>query len=152
MDPANLYYQAAPADTAVLVVYDPSAGLTTGGGWVMDGAEKGNFGFSVKYVGKGANIQGQALYIYRSGGTITRVKSNAMQWLVINGNTAVFRGKATVNDVGNHAFEITVVDNGEPGASDTFAIKLWRPDGTLLHELPPTVLGGGNLVVPRRGR
>ncbi len=153
MDPANGYYQAEPADTAALVVYDPSAGFTTGGGWVMDGGHKGNFGFGVKYVGRGANIRGQALYIYRSDDVLTRIKSNAMDWLVVNGTTSVFRGKATGNDVGNYTFEITVVDNGEPGATDTFAIKIWRPDGTLLHEVPATKLGAGNLIVPQpKGR
>lgn len=152
MDPANGYYQAPPADTAALVVYDPSAGFTVGGGWVMDGGAKGNFGFSVKYLKKANNIQGQALYVYRSGDVVTRVKSNAMQWLVISGNTAVFRGKATVNGAGNYTFEITVVDNGEPGNGDTFAIKIRRPDGTLLHEVPATTLGGGNVVVPQPAR
>jgi hypothetical protein len=151
MDPANTYYQAPPADTAALVVYDPSAGFTVGGGWVMDGGAKGNLGFTVKYL-KSGTIQGQALYVYRSGDVVTRVKSNTMRWLVINGNTAVFRGKATVNDVGNYTFEIRVVDNGELGSSDTFAIKIWRPDGTLLHEVPATTLGGGNVVVPQRAR
>jgi len=152
MDPATTYYQAPSADTAALVVYDPSAGFTVGGGWVMDGGAKGNFGFVVKYL-KSGTIQGQALYVYRSGDVVTRVKSNAMRWLVISGNTAVFRGKATVNGVGNHTFEITVVDNGQPGSSDTFAIKIWRPDGTLLHEVPPTTLGGGNVIVPQpKGR
>lgn len=153
MDPDNDYYEAEPADTAVLVVYDPSAGFTTGGGWVMDGGAKGNFGFGVKYVGRGANIRGQAVYVYRSGDMAGRIKSNAMDWLVINGNTAVFRGKATGSDVGNYTFEITVEDNGEPGSADTFAIKIWRPDRTLLHELPATTLGGGNLIVPQpKGR
>jgi hypothetical protein len=153
MDPGNAYYHAAPAHTAALVVYDPSAGFTTGGGWVMDGGAKGNFGFNAKYAGKQANIQGQANYVYRSGAGVTQVKSSAMQWLVISGNTAVFRGQATVNGAGNHIFEITVVDNGEPGVGDTFAIRIWRPDGSLLHEIPPTVLGGGNVVVPHpKGR
>ena len=118
----------------------------------MDGGAKGNFGFSVKYLKKANNIQGQALYVYRSGDVVTRVKSNAMQWLVISGNTAVFRGKATVNGAGNYTFEITVVDNGEPGNGDTFAIKIRRPDGTLLHEVPATTLGGGNVVVPQPAR
>jgi hypothetical protein len=152
MDPANTYYQAPSADTAALVVYDPSAGFTVGGGWVMDGGAKGNFGFSVKYL-KSGTIQGQALYVYRSGDVVTRVKSNAMRWLVISGKTAVLRGKATVNGAGNYTFEITVVDNGEPGRSDTFAIKIWQPDGTLLHEVPPMTLGGGNVIVPQpKGR
>jgi hypothetical protein len=152
IDPANAYYTAPPADTAALVVYDPAAGFTTGGGWVSDGGGKGNFGFSVKYL-KGDKIQGQALYVYRSDGVLRRVKSNSMQWLVINGNTAVFRGKATIDGLGgNNTFEITVVDNGEPDRNDTFAIKLWKPGGTLIHEVTSTALGGGNLIVPQPKR
>jgi len=152
INPANAYYTAPPADTAALVVYDPSAGFTTGGGWVTDGAAKGNFGFSVKYL-KGDKTQGQALYVYRSDGMLRRVKSNSMQWLVINGNTAVFRGKATIDGLGgNNTFEITVVDNGEPGRSDTFAIKIWNAGGTLIHQVTSTQLGGGNLIVPQPKR
>ncbi len=71
-----------------------------------------------------------------------------MRWMVVSESTAIFQGKATVNDVGNHTFQITVVDNGEPGSSDTFAIKIWAPDGSLLHEVPSLALGGGNIVVP----
>jgi hypothetical protein len=72
-----------------------------------------------------------------------------MQWLVVNGNTAVFRGKATVNDARNYTFEIRVVDNGERGAGDTSAIKSWRPDGTLLHEVSATKLAVGDATVSR---
>jgi len=152
IDPANVYYTAPPADTAALVVYDPAAGFTTGGGWVPDGDGRGNFGFSVKYL-KSGNIQGQALYVYRSDGMLRRVKSNSMQWLVINGNTAVFQGKATIDGLGgNNTFEITVVDNGEPGRNDTFAIKIWDSGGTLIHEVTGTTLGGGNLIVPQPKR
>lgn len=147
MDPGNTYYQAAPAHTAELVIYDPSA-FTIGGGWVKHADENGIFAFDARYSLRG-DVRGFALYLFglSRGGRPTLLMSNSTQWLVASGNTAVFRGKATVGGVGNHTFEITVVDNGEPGKSDTFAIKIWRPDGTLLHEMPPTVLGGGNIII-----
>jgi hypothetical protein len=57
-------------------------------------------------------------------------------------------GSATVNGVGGYTFELTAVDGGTPGTNDTFAIRILNPDGTPLHELPPTPLGGGNVTVP----
>ena len=147
MDPGNGYYQAPP-DVAILVVFDPDAGFTTGGGWIIDGGEKANFGFNVKYSKNSNQVKGQAVFHFRSNGERIRVKSNAMDWLVINGKTAIFSGKASVL-TGNHRFEITVVDNGEPGRDDLFGLRLWSPDGSIFHDLPLTPLGGGNLIVPQ---
>jgi hypothetical protein len=133
-----------------VVVFDPSAGFVIGGGWVKDGGTLSPFGFVAKYVGRRDTLAGEVLYAYRSGAKFVQVKSQKMQWLVIKGNAAIFRGKAKVNGVGNYTFEITAVDNGHPGTRDTFAIKIWRPDGTLLPALPATRLSGGGITVSRK--
>ena len=79
------YYQAAQGED-VFVVYDPSLGFTTGGGWFYwpnDGSDlagaKTNFGFTMKYTKKATNIQGSLLLIaHLTDGSIYRIKSNAL--------------------------------------------------------------------------
>ena len=130
-----------------VVIFNPSAGFVTGGGWVKDGGTLAPFGLAAKYVGQRDTLSGEVLYAYRSGAKFVRVKSQSIQWLVITVNTAILRGKAKVDGVGNYTFEITAIDNGHQGTRDTFAIKIWRPDGTLLHALPATRLSGGDISV-----
>lgn len=148
--PTNGYYQASPADPVSLVLYDPAAGFTIGGGKVLAGGGRADFGFAVGFVGPKNKkvLVGQALYIFQKGKNVLKLKSNAMQWLMMSGTTATFRGNATVNGTRNYTFEITVVDKGRLGTADTLAIKVWKPDGTLLHQIPTTKLSRGNIIVP----
>jgi VCBS repeat-containing protein len=111
------YYAGGGED--VLVVYDPSLGFATGGGWFYwPGTEEGqvgepdyypgdrtNFGFTMKYNKKGKNVQGSLLLIrHLSDGTtlnsticgggpiynvIYRVKSNALDGLAL-GDTGTY--------------------------------------------------------------
>ena len=105
------YYTGGGED--VLVVYDPSLGFATGGGWFywpgtaigdptsLDfyPGDRTNFGFTMKYNKKGQNVQGSLLMIrHLSDGTILdgticggdpiyntiyRVKSNALNGLAL---------------------------------------------------------------------
>jgi hypothetical protein len=109
------------------------------------------FGLAARYVGQSNTLVGEVVYLYRSGATFVLVKSQRLQWLVVRGNTAIFHGTAKVNGVANYTFEITVIDNGHPGTRDTFAIKIWRSDGTLLHALPARKLSGGNITILKGG-
>ena len=92
---------------SVVVVYDPSLGFTTGGGWFswptgtsnpeLQGA-KTNFGYTVKYNRKGTGVQGSFLLIvHLPDGGIIRMKSNAIHGLAITNSTypgmASFNGK-----------------------------------------------------------
>jgi hypothetical protein len=62
----NSYYKAEVEDQAVTVA-DPGTGFITGGGWVaLDNGQRGNFGFTAKFLTKGNNIQGNSLFIYRT--------------------------------------------------------------------------------------
>jgi hypothetical protein len=111
------YYTGEGED--VLVVYDPSLGFATGGGWFYwPGTEIGNpsdedyypgdktnFGFTMKYNKKGQNVKGSLLLIrHLSDGTtfdstlcdgapihntIYRVKSNALYGLAL-GDTGTY--------------------------------------------------------------
>jgi len=136
------YYTGYAED--VLVVYDPSLGFATGGGWFywpIDPEEeppyegypgdRTNFGFTMKYNKKGTTVQGSLLLIrHLFDGSIYRVKSNALYGLALgkspdgNGDTfgwASFSGKATYLEpgwsepIGNHEFIVYLEDRDEPG-------------------------------------
>lgn len=146
MDPNNGYYQAQPTAPSALAVYDPS-GVATGGGWIVDGGQQGVIAFGAKYVGRQESLQGDFAYVYGPLKGITRVVGNSLQWLVVKDHTAILRGKATVNGTANYSFEMTVVDNPGLLSKDSFALKLWKPDETLLRGLPAAPLGFGDIVV-----
>jgi uncharacterized repeat protein (TIGR01451 family) len=167
------YYSGSSED--VLVIYDPSLGFTTGGGtflWPETG-EKTNFGYTMKYNKKGANIKGNLLLVrHLEDGTIYRVKSNALYGLALgesedDGETygwASFSGKATYLEpgwdepIGNHEFITYVEDRDEPGNGvDRFWIKIKNGDNTIdvMSMDDPGAncaveINGGNIVVPHK--
>jgi hypothetical protein len=160
------YYTGSSED--VLVIYDPSLGFTTGGGWFTwpGTTDKTSFGYTMKYNKKGTNIKGSLLLIRHTAEGNYRLKSNALHGLAL-GRTgaftwASFSGKATYREpgwpepIGNHQFLVYVEDYGEPGAgADRFWIEVQDRDGNLtaLSIVRPAEdnaadLGGGNIVVP----
>jgi PKD repeat protein len=169
------YYAGYNED--VLVVYDPSLGFTTGGGWFYwpgtadpeSGyrGDKTNFGYTMKYNKKATNVQGSLLLIrHLADGTIYRVKSNALYGLALGEDSeapmgwASFSGKSTYQEpgwpdpIGNYVFTVYVEDRNEPGTGvDRFWIEV--SDGLAL-ERPATdnalPIEGGNLVVPHRAK
>jgi hypothetical protein len=172
------YYKGGGED--VLVVYDPSLGFATGGGWFYwPGSEdpatgypgdKTNFGFTMKYNKKGQKVRGSLLLIrHVPGGSIYRVKSNALYGLALGEDPSVplgwasFSGKSTYSEPGwpepegNYEFLVYVEDRNEPGSSvDRFWIEVKDKDGQVIpvmsmdHEAMDNAveLGGGNIVVP----
>jgi hypothetical protein len=158
----------------VLVVYDPSLGFTTGGGWFYwpETADRTTFGYTMKYNKKATNVKGSLLLIrHLDDGSILRIKSNALFGLaigeVINADSfgwASFSGKATFLDssladeaLGNYTFVVYVEDHGEPGAGvDQIWIEIEDRDGIVEPDLSmpePALdnvetLEGGNIVVP----
>jgi VCBS repeat-containing protein len=153
------YYEGYGED--VLVVYDPSLGFTTGGGWFYwPGSEdpesgypgnKTNFGYTMKYNKKGTNIQGSLLLIrHLPDGSIYRVKSNALYGLALGESGsgdeifgwASFGGKSTYLEpdwpepVGNHEFLAYVEDRNEPGTGiDRFWIQVRDKDGVAIEAM-----------------
>jgi hypothetical protein len=140
--------------SAILVVYNPDGGFATGGGWFVPEADglnthpsvRANFGFNAKY-NKG-DPTGHLEFRY--SGYID-LKSSSVEQLVITGGRIVqFKGLASVNGEGDNSFFVKAIDNGEPGTSDSFEIKIWAPG--LYPEGDPSdraggVLEGGNIVV-----
>ena len=145
------------SDTAIVVVYDPSGGFVTGGGWIFSDPGnyvpdpelegKANFGFVSKYK-KGANVPtGNTEFQFKTAGL--NFHSTDYDWLVVNqgGENAQFKGAGTINGTGNYKFMLWAGD-GEP---DTFRIKIWEEiDGVEwirydngFHQS----LGGGSIVI-----
>ena len=169
------YARNDSSENTVVTVSKPLAtDFITGGGYLVmtnsagrypgDPGAKNNFGFNVKYNKSGTNLQGQINVIVRSGGRVYQIKGNSMTSLAVTGAKATFNGKANIQDItnpaapvsidGNATLQVTLTDNGEPGANDSLGITLWdkngglwfssRWDGTKTIE---QTLGGGNVVV-----
>ena len=142
------FYQGS--GTTVLVVYDPSLGFVTGGGHLIHNGFRASVGVNMKFH-KNGNPQGSLIYVeHRPTGDVV-VKSNLITSMAIVGGEALPTGKAIVNGVGNHSFIGRIIDNGEPGSSDQFGLRVTAPNGTILVDLTfdPITLSGGNFQVPK---
>ncbi|MCK4898134.1 MAG: hypothetical protein KAS38_05125, partial [Anaerolineales bacterium] len=165
------YYTGAGED--VLMVYDPSLGFTTGGGWFYwpGTTDKTNFGYTMKYKMKGQKVKGNLLLIrHLADGSIYRVKSNALAGLALGDEGswgwASFVGKATYlepgwpDPIGNHQFLVYVEDIDEPGGgADRFWIQILDKNDNLVDlsigdpaQTNAVTLLGGNLIVPHGGK
>jgi hypothetical protein len=152
------------SETVTVVVYDPSAGFVTGGGWFTSGAGayiadpaltgKASFGFVSKYQ-RGAKVP--------TGNTQFRLHvadfsfhSSSYEWLVVAGSSkAQYKGQGAVNGVDGFGFMLTAHDGGSTG--DAFKIKIWDGSGTVVYDSGQgvgdamdaglTALGGGSIVI-----
>ncbi len=158
--------------TAMLVVYDPSGGFVTGGGWIdspvgayaADPSLSGrvSFGFQSKYK-KGANFPtGETQFSFRVADL--NFHSDTYEWLVVAGPQAKYKGTGTINGGGDYGFLLTAVDgqfNGGGGV-DKFRITIWdRETGAVVYDnkmgksddsAAATELGGGQVVVHTGGQ
>lgn len=153
---------------ALLVVYDPTGGFVTGGGWFNSpiGAYaadttvtgRANFGFVSKYL-KGANIPtGETEFQFKAGNF--SFKSTSYEWLVISGYKAQYKGSGAVNGVPGYKFRLTAYDgqvNGGGGV-DKIRIKIQNStDGVVydnsigasddIDQANPMAIGGGSIVI-----
>ena len=152
-----------------VVMYDPSAGYVTGGGWIMSPAGaytpnpaltgKANFGFVSKYLNGNTVPTGNTEFQFKAGDF--NFKSTSYEWMVISGAKARYKGVGTVNGVAGYGFELTAWDgqaNGGGGV-DKFRIKIWNGNpGNVIYDNqlgdadgtdPTTALGGGSIVIHR---
>lgn len=159
-----------------VVVYDPSAGFVTGGGWIDSptGAYianatltgRANFGFEAKYQ-KGATIPtGQTEFQFQRAGL--NFHSTSYDWLVVSGAKATYKGTGTINGSGRYGFLLSVIDGQVSGGqgSDKFRLKIWNKDqgDALVYDNqmacgdntetadPCTVNGGGSIVIHAGGK
>ncbi len=148
--------------SVMAVVYDPTAGFVTGGGWINSPAGaykpdvnlsgKATFGFVSKYQ-KGADVPtGTTAFKF----DIARLafSSDSYEWLVVNqnGTNAQFKGAGKINgalDPNGNAYKFMVW--AADGAPDTFRIRIWYDDaGSEIDVYDNGVsqaIGGGSIVV-----
>ncbi|MHC4432793.1 MAG: hypothetical protein ACYTBS_13210 [Planctomycetota bacterium] len=148
---------ASDSCTAMVVVYDPSAGFVTGGGWIDSPAGaykpnsgltgKANFGFVSKYK-KGANTPtGNTEFQFKAGDL--NFHSSSYEWLVVTGSDyAKFKGTGTINGSGEFKFQIWAGDD----SPDTFQIKIWTEDQagaeTIVYDNGyDQAIGGGSIKI-----
>lgn len=155
-----------------IVIYDPTGGFVTGGGWINSpvGAYtanpavigKANFGFVSKYQ-KGATLPtGNTHFEFNAVGL--HFKSTAYEWLVVSGAKAKYKGVGTINGSGSYGFLLSAIDGQVSGGGgiDKFRIKIWDKNnedviiydnnigsalGTGDDADPATAIGGGSIII-----
>jgi PKD repeat protein len=134
-----------------VVVYDPSAGFVTGGGWidVPEGSYPadpsvsgpGRFGFVSKYQKGATTPNGQTEFQFKAGSL--NFHSTSYDWLVVSGSKATYKGTGTVNGEDGYRFLVSVVDAGKSGGDDTYRIKVWDADSdTVVFDNQPGAADG----------
>jgi hypothetical protein len=128
------------------VIYDPTGGFVTGGGWIVADAGscvqanaptgvctsttggRANFGFVSKYEKGATTPSGNTEFQFQAGNL--NFKSTSYQWLVVSGARAQFKGSGSINGQAGYDFILTAVDGGLPGGNnqDRFRIKITRGD------------------------
>jgi hypothetical protein len=152
----------SPQVCTMAVVYDPSAGFVTGGGWIDSAAGayipsptlagQATFGFVSKY-NKGQSVPtGTTEFQFEVAGF--SFASSTYEWLVVTqaGTNAQFKGSGTVNggpDQNGNAYKFMIwAGDGSP---DTFRIKIWWEDsGTEVVVYDngfDQAIGAGNIVI-----
>jgi hypothetical protein len=144
---------APDTETIQVVVYDPSAGFVTGGGWINAApgsyvadptlGGKGTFGFVSKYQ-RGATVpDGNTQFTFHAAGF--NFHSVAYQFLVVNqnGTNAQFKGTGTVNGAAGYSFMLWATDE----ATDKFRIKVWNT--TTLAVVFDNLIGQGDGAIPQ---
>ena len=151
-----------------VVVYDPTGGFVTGGGWINspEGAYpaeptltgKANFGFVSKYKKGATTPTGETEFQFKLADL--NFHSDSYDWLVIAGAKAMYKGSGTINGMGNYGFMLSAIDAKLTPSTDAdlFRIKIWDKDsgdvviydnqvGEADDADPTTSIGGGSIVI-----
>lgn len=139
-----------------VVVYDPSTGFVTGGGWIWSPAGaltdnpdlegKANFGFVSKYKKGATEPTGQTEFVFQADNL--NFHSSSYDWLVVTGSDyARFKGTGTINGSGEYKFMLWAGDD-DP---DTFRIKIWWEEGEIENVVYDNgmdqAIGGGSIKI-----
>jgi hypothetical protein len=150
----------AQSQPVFFVVYDPTGGFVTGGGWIDSPAGayraepslagKANFGFISKYKTGATTPTGQTEFVFKAGDL--NFHSSSYDWLVVTGSDyARFKGMGTINGSGEYQFMLWAGDGGKD-TDDTFRIKIWEEDESGLENVVydngmDQAIAGGSIVV-----
>ena len=153
-----------------VVVYDPDGSFVTGSGSIYSptGAYiaddtltgKAKFGFVSKYH-KGATVPtGKADFVFDVASL--DFHSDDINWLVVAGSNAKFKGTGTINGLGNYGFMVTAFDadvnTNDAYNVDKFRIMIWdknNADGLVYdnqrgadeNRQPTTTIENGSIVI-----
>jgi PKD repeat protein len=153
--------------TSYVVIYDPSGGFVTGGGWIDSPAGaypenesltgKATFGFVSKYQKGVTAPTGNTEFQFHAASL--DFHSDTYQWLVIAGARAQYKGVGSIaGRVGTFGFLVTAIDGAVSGGGvDKFRIKIWdvatsaivydNQLGEFEDSNAATALGGGSISV-----
>jgi uncharacterized repeat protein (TIGR01451 family) len=164
------------AVSRTLIVFDPSAGFVTGGGWITSPAGacylltctglttgKANFGFVSKYITQKDKstpvLTGNTEFQFQAGDL--EFHSENYEWLLVNqaGTNAQYKGNGRINGVTGYKFMLWATD----GSYDTFRIRIWREVGgseEVVYDnmgsgaggFSTTPIDGGTIVVHTNGK
>jgi hypothetical protein len=132
--------ETGTAEMMIEVTQAPQPGTkkVSGGGWIPVGDDKANFGFNAERTSSG-QVSGHLTYHESK----MKVKSEGITDLSITGNRATFSGPCQIDKASGFICTVDVIDNGEPGSSDFFRIRIsngYDRSGTL---------GGGNIKIQK---
>ena len=153
---------------SLVVVYDPSGGFVTGGGWFDSPAGayiagetltgKVNFGFVSKYKKAAAIPTGVTQFQFKTGNL--NFHSDSYEFLVIAGAKAIYKGVGTINGEGNFNFMLSVIDadvnDNDSHEVDKFRIKIFDDNGIVYDNKvgetddnadPTTEISGGSIKI-----
>ncbi len=150
-----------------VVVYDPSGGFVTGGGWYdsQPGAYrpdpaltgKAHFGFVSKYKKDAATPSGNTEFTFQAAGI--QFRGTDYDWLVVASDRARFRGRGEINGNTGYAFEIDATDGNLKSRDglDRIRVRIWDDaSGDIVYDNgagnqnspdPMTALIEGSIVI-----
>ena len=150
-----------------VVIYDPSAGFVTGGGWIEspagayvpdpDASGQATFGFITKFYRTRTvlNLSGSTVFEFHAADL--RFTSSDIDFLVVNESKAIYRGEGYIEgDTSNLGFMLTAQDFGDVG--DKFRIQIWDADtsgliydnkiGAAANDMEAgTVIDSGSIII-----
>ncbi len=157
-------------ETIQVVVYDPSGGFITGGGFINVGAGsytadptltgRANFGFTSQYKRNSLIPTGETEFNFQVGNM--NFHSTAYTWLVVSGYKAQYKGTGTINGSGNYDFTLTAYDGNIAGGggTDRFRIRITGANNgnavifdnrngvaTDMDVADPQAIAGGSIVI-----
>lgn len=146
-----------------VIVYDPSGGFATGGGWFIspEGAYpakpgltgKANFSFVSKYRKDEIEPASTVKFEFKAGDL--EFESTSNEFIVVSGSNAMYRGTGTLNGGGNYRFLLNVTD-GSPDRVRIQIVDTTPVTGGIVYdnemgkseyEPPGVAVGGGNVAV-----
>jgi serine protease AprX len=118
-------------------------GRMSGGGHISTPGKQ-HFAFFAEYTAQSSALGGELAFDDKNG---MKVQATALSHMSVSGNAATLKGDAQVNGVAGYKFTLDIVDNGEPGANDTFRLRLTQPTNPFYGVDTAGSLSGGNLKV-----